>query len=416
MTVFTSGYRSLNLICAALALVLSLAGCSGDDGASGNGDSGADGACLETLCTAGTAQCFGNAVWTCSADGSAWSKSGCGGLQSCVDGACVDSVCQIPNKAQCDGEAGGTLCALDKLSESTFECAEGETCEEGACIGSSCEADETACGYRAVFSCVNGSWSSAKCDAGEFCVTDGAGSRCEPWVCEPGKGRCLGGVAMVCDADGSEESATPCSDSEVCDSGYCLPATCDQIAQGLAGAQPLDEDAMSAEGSADASGEGSEQGDVSAPGPEEVAPHPELEQISRIDFKLGGIPNTFDLVAQADYQESESRMVISASDGSRKLEINLAEVEPYTVGTWSDSDDSEVTAVICYHDGTANQTPPEGAGCSVGFSHASILYTLVINENNGDGYRVTGTFDTSLIDAMGGEVQFTEGTFDVLHK
>ena len=402
------------LIGAMLSFALCAFGCSGDEGGETGG--GAESGCLETRCVPGSAECYGNAVWTCNAEGSAWSKSGCGGLQSCVEGACVDSVCQIPLKSQCDDASSGSLCAADKLSESTFECAAEETCEEGVCIGGGCEADESACGYRALFTCVNGSWSGAKCDAGELCVTDSEGSRCEPWACEPGKGRCLGGAAMLCDAEGREESATPCSDSEVCESGYCVPATCDEIAQGLAGTQPLDEDAMVSDEAADTSGSDEEGGDALSSGPEEVAPHPELEKISSVNFKLGGIPNTFDLAAQADYQESESRMVISGSDGSRKLEINLAEVEPYTVGSWSDSDDSEVSAVLCYHDGTANQTPPEGAGCSVGFSHASILYALVIEENNGDGYRVTGTFDATLIDAMGGEVQFTEGTFDVLHK
>ena len=52
----------------------------------------------------------------------------------------------------------------------------------------------------------------------------------------------------------------------------------------------------------------------------------------------------------------------------------------------------------------------------MGFSHASSLYSLTIDANNGDGYRVTGSFSTTLVDASGGQVEFTEGTFDVLHK
>ena len=414
MTRCTLGQRPLIwLTFSALIIALSAAGCSSDEGSSDAEGSAAT--CSETRCTPGAVECFGNAVWTCDAAGLAWSKSGCGGLQSCVDGACVDSVCQIPLKAQCDDDVSGTLCAADKLSESTFECGADEVCEEGVCIGGGCEPEDSACGYRAVFSCVNGAWSGEKCDPGEICVTDDVGSRCEPWRCEPGKGRCEGGSALLCDAEGREEVVTACSGSQVCESGYCVAATCDEIDQGLAGVQPVDVDASSGAEDDDTTAS-AEPGDVGSPGPEEVAPHPELEKISTVTFKLGGIPNTFDLAAQADYQESESRMVISASDGSRKLEINLAEVEPYTVGTWSDSDDSEVSAVLCYHDGTANQTPPEGAGCSVGFSHASILYTLVIDENNGDGFRVIGTFGATLIDAMGGQVEFTEGAFDVLHK
>jgi hypothetical protein len=41
---------------------------------------------------------------------------------------------------------------------------------------------------------------------------------------------------------------------------------------------------------------------------------------------------------------------------------------------------------------------------------------MTIDANNGDGYRVTGSFEATLMDAFGGEIAFTEGTFDVLHK
>ena len=398
-----------------VSLALCVSGCSDDAG----GAEGDGAPCLDTVCVAGSASCYGNAVWTCRADGSGWDKEGCGGLMSCVAFACVDSVCQIPGKAQCDDEAGGRVCAADKQSETSFTCADGEVCDEGACISATCEAGQTTCGYRATFSCVNGSWSGTKCDAGELCVEDDGGARCESWSCEPGKARCEGGVSFVCDAAGGQETSTACSGSEVCEGGYCVAATCEQIAAGEAGPQETAEaDTSSSAEASDAASAGADDAGSGDSGPTEPepAPHPELEQISRIDFKLSGIPNTFDLAAQADYQDAEKRMVISGSDGVRKLEINLAEVEPYTVGVWSDTDDSDVLAVVCYYDGTVNQTPPEGAGCSVGFSHASSLYSLTIDANNGDGYRVTGSFETTLIDAMGGQIQFTEGTFDVLHK
>ncbi len=409
-----AGLRPSVLLFSGLFLMaLSLLACSSDEG----GESGEPGACSDTICVPGTSECFGNAIWTCLADGSDWSIEGCGGLQSCVEGVCVDSVCQIAGKSTCDDASGGSLCAEDKRSVSTFTCGEGERCEEGTCVSDTCEAGSTKCGYRALFTCVNGSWSAEKCDAGELCVSDDQGALCEPWFCQPGKARCEGGASLTCDVEGREEFSVACTDTEICVDGYCVAATCEQIDQGLTGAQPIDVDAQGSEASAADVGMPEEEMDAQAePGPEEVAPHPELEQISRIDFKIGGIPNTFDLVAQADYQESESRMVISASDGSRKLEINLAAVEPYTVGSWSDSDDSEVTAVLCYHDGTMNQTPPEGAGCSVGFSHASTLYALTIDANNGDGYRVTGSFTATLMDASGLSVEFSEGSFDVLHK
>ena len=416
MTVITLGHRPLkSMICMALcvAAALVVSACSDD-----SGDTEVDSsACAETVCTVGAAECYGNAVWTCESDGLGWSKEGCGGLMSCVAGACVDSECQIPGKSQCDDESGGRICAPDKQSEASFTCEAGEHCEEGACISDSCEADTTACGYRAVFSCVNGGWTGEKCSPGELCVSGDDGARCEPWSCEPGKARCEGGASAVCDVEGSEETVTACSADEVCEGGYCVTATCEQVAAGEAGPQSVEvSDVASDEGTPDVEGDEAEDATSADVGPVEPEPHPELEPISRIDFKLSGIPNNFGLAAQADYQGAESRMVISGSDGVRKLEINLAEVEPYTVGSWSDTDDTDVVAVVCYYDGTVNQTPPDGAGCSVGFSHASSLYSLTIDANNGDGYRVTGSFETTLIDALGGQIQFTEGTFDVLHK
>jgi hypothetical protein len=414
MTALKMGHRPLkSMVCCALALALCVGGCSDEPGVG----EGAESTCAETQCTAGVAACYGNAVWTCSSDGAGWSKSGCGGLMSCVDGACVDSVCPIAGKSQCEGDLGGTVCAADKLSKSDFTCAS-EVCEEGVCHSESCSPGEMLCGYRAVLSCDNGGkWSAVKCSSAELCVSDEVGARCEPWACELGKARCEAGASVVCDVLGSGETVTACSAAEVCESGYCVQATCDQIAAGEAGPQAVEESDTAEDGAGpDVAGQGGEADVTADVGPEPVAPHPGLEQVSRIDFKLSGIPNTFDLAAQGDYQGGESRMVISGSDGLRKLEVNLAPVELYTVGSWSDTDDSDIVAVFCYYDGTANQTPPEGAGCAVGFSHASTLYSMTIDANNGDGYRVTGSFEATLMDAFGGEIAFTEGTFDVLHK
>ena len=425
------------------------------------------------------------------------------------------------------------------MSETTVTCAAGEICQEGACVSETCTTGDTRCGDGALLTCEAGSnWASAACGAGEICTEDADGARCEDRVCQPLLASCDAGAAVVCDVDGRSETRTTCADDEICDMGYCVTATCDEIAAGHAGTiaagcaevceaifapdstdnvrecvgdladaqscEPPDgheegcditdracsEDIFLTEESCILAGytwgsvpyenedgcEGAEgtwtapwptyddshdvasckqwmkacdvstsaceelntawcecsdclaDQDALAPtadaaggatedaGPEEVAPHPGLEPISHISFKLSGIPNEFTLAAMADYQESDKRFVISASDGARKLEINLAPVEGYTVGAWSDSDDSDSSVAVCYHDGSQNETPPEGAGCSVGFSHAAILYILSIDQNNGDGSRVTGNFVATLVDSSNAELEFTEGTFDVLHQ
>jgi len=442
--------------------------------------------CSETRCDADEVRCFGNAVWTCAPGGLAWGKVGCGNLDTCQDGECIDrAVCLVAGKRECTDEAlGYTTCAADGLSEITTDCAAGEACQEGACLAEGCVTGDVRCGYRTVLTCeAGGSWSGAECSGGEICTEDDDGARCEDWTCQPLTSTCDGGTALACDLEGRSETRTDCGDDQICESGHCLTATCAEIDAGLSGAaaggctdlcemlfapdatdddlacagQSLTDEGLDVFSSCneptdtatcmDCMGAAS----VSAPvcgrvlsaclaipddipddpdagltdvtggsgedaGPEDVAAHPGLEPISRVDFKLNGIPNTFDLAAMADYQETDSRFVISASDGTRKLEINLTSVPGFSVGAWSDSDGSNASVAVCYHDGTANETPPDGAGCSVGFSHASILYALQVATNNGNGSRVTGTFAASMVDAANGQLEFTEGTFDVLHQ
>ena len=115
---------------------------------------------------------------------------------------------------------------------------------------------------------------------------------------------------------------------------------------------------------------------------------------------------------------SPAALAISASSSTdaRKLEINILPVEDFSVGVWSDSGEEETAVAVCYYDGTADPMPPEGAGCAVGFSHASILYTVEMTDNNGVGSRIGGSFSTTVMNTAGVELQLTEGTFDVLHK
>lgn len=141
---------------------------------------------------------------------------------------------------------------------------------------------------------------------------------------------------------------------------------------------------------------------------------PPLEKISKIAFKLGDIPYSFDRGAGADYVPGDSLLKVSA-DGKelRKIEIGFAPIDPFVVGNFDDTDSSGVTVIICYNDGV---TLAQAPGCPDGFSHSSTLYKATLTENNGEGSRVVGTFEATLEDANGLSTSLTEGTFDVLHK
>ncbi|PKN59458.1 MAG: hypothetical protein CVU56_00055 [Deltaproteobacteria bacterium HGW-Deltaproteobacteria-14] len=143
---------------------------------------------------------------------------------------------------------------------------------------------------------------------------------------------------------------------------------------------------------------------------------PGLEKISKITFKLGGVNNTFDVNGEADYipnGDPGSLFKISANKATRLIEINILPVDEFAVGSWSDTEFSEVGVLICYNDGTGVR---ELQACPVGFTHESIAYMVTVADNNGPGSYVQGTFSGTLQDADGGTLEITEGVFDVKHR
>lgn len=424
-------FATTNLLCLVLGLVLLGCGDSGDGGSAGS--------CEETICTAGEALCQGNSVWICADDGLSWNRSGCGLIKSCVNGACADRACLDLGVSNCIDASGGTRCAADGLESETFSCGVDDVCAGGQCVSSSCTDDDVACGSRATLLCNGGAWEATDCAGGELCVwDDSAGTAtCAAPACDAATAWCDGNTAHVCDFEGRIDSTTECGSGEVCDGGWCRAATCSEVELGYAaptgaglpgstvggdGGDGGTGGAIGGDGTggADAGGGTASDAGVDDAGgatePDDPGPFPGLEPISKIEFKLAGIPNTFDVNARADYVFADSNLKISGAASGRKIEMNFLPIDQFVLGDWNDTDGSEVVIVVCYHDGSANQTPPDGAGCSVGFSHASILYSGSLTNNNGPGSRVIGTFAATLLDAAGTQLEISEGSFDVLHK
>ncbi len=198
-----------------------------------------------------------------------------------------------------------------------------------------------------------------------------------------------------------------------------LAAALAPLACGGEDAEPVVDAAPDA--TADASGDlGGQDANPDAPGdaagPDAEVFVPPLEKISKIAFKLDGIPNSFDLGAGADYIPGDSLLKVSAGKGTRTIEIGFAPIDPFVVDSFSDTDATGVTVTICYYDGVTPQ--PKAPNCPEGFSHSSTLYKAALTENDdGDeGGRVVGTFEATLEDAQGATTSLTEGTFDVQHK
>ncbi|MEZ4265228.1 MAG: hypothetical protein R3F39_02530 [Myxococcota bacterium] len=369
---------------------------------------GEDSEFVDSLCTAGESKCLGNTVALCAPDGKSWQYSPCGN-QSCQAAACVARACQYLGGGICISDSKATLCPESGLSTDEITCSADETCVGGGCRKAACKTGEKICGYRATLECVAGAWQQTDCAAGEICAVTAGAPACTPTVCTPQLAVCDGSVSKVCNAQGSATADTTCGGSQICKGGYCQAKVA-----GVDDGPDATPDASGDLGGQDVTPDIAGDTASDTAGPDAEVFIPPLEKISKIAFKLGGISNSFDLGAGADYIPADSLLKVSAGKGTRKIEINFAPIDPFVVDNFDDTDSTGVTVIICYFDGVTPQ--PKAPNCPDGFSHSSTLYKATLTENNGEGSRVVGTFEATLEDAQGTKSQLTEGTFDVLHK
>ena len=397
---------STKLLLVALSglLSLSLLACPADDPAPPE--------CVASLCVAGQTECKGNYARTCDADGTAWLVTACGPTAYCAGGACRDrEECLVLGPA-CDAD-GATLWTCDITGKHSAACPSGQICPPtgDACAPQVCAGVEQRCGERTVLTCAAGAWQVTSCGAAEVCSEVGGVPTCVAQTCGPQFAWCTAGVAHVCALDGRSMSSESCGLGETCKSGFCQPIVCGVDDKPAAGA-----DASGVTDGSSVADSGAPAGDAPAadgPGPEPEVYIPPLEPIGTIAFELGGVPNKFDLNAQAIFVAADQQLKISAGKNNRRIEFNVAPVEELIVGKWTDTDTSEVTVTVCYHDGSLVQ---EVQGCTVGFSHSSILYDVTVDKNNGPGSWVEGAFEVTLRSDAGQELALQGGTFKVKRK
>jgi hypothetical protein len=407
--------------------------------------------CAETLCEAGETRCLGSVLATCELlDGEGepprWSYIPCGPFGACgVEGggqSCLKRNCHNLGGGTCDDTQTIRFCDVSGLATDTYDCGADEVCAGGSCAPTACEDGETRCGAASILTCADGVWAQSECGLGQLCADDSGEAVCGPQDCEPESAWCDEGVAHVCNHDGSAQAMTTCGEMEVCNSGFCEPLLCNGknnidlgsgldpsptdvldavIADAECGAgetKCLDEDSLDTceEGFWLTANCGQNQicGEVDGVDACKAKAAPPLEQVGVIKFTLAGVPNVFDLNARADYISAESMLKVSGAYGTRKIELNFVPIETLIVGAFSDTDTSETVLQVCYFDGLelVEKTP----GCAVGFSHSSTLYDAVIDQWNGIGSAVVGTFEATLETAAGSTLAITDGTFDVKQK
>lgn len=234
-----------------------LGGSGGTDGGGAAGAGGATGGAggQPQVCSPGTKQCSGLDVQTCTADGSAWTKtSTCPYV--CSAGACTGEC--SPGSNQCSGLSVQT-CNNQGQWQTTSTCP--FVCSAGACSGS-CVPSTKQCNGKDAQTCdANGGWQTTQtcpilcssgtctgsctpgtkqCSANKTQTCDNAGQWQDvqtcPFVCSagsctgscvPGTAKCTGGTPETCNASGAwvAGSACPFVCSNGSCTGVCMPGT-----------------------------------------------------------------------------------------------------------------------------------------------------------------------------------------------
>lgn len=210
------------------------------------GEACVDLACSDdaSVCEAGATSCDGNVLVTCEEDGAAEARTDCGD-QFCVEAggaaSCEAQRCE-PFASGCLDASAAFLCNDDGSDFEVFACEEGFACDAGACRVLVCEPGVVACDADRLVTCNDTGTERdvVACDDTEACAASPLGcacvdAACEPRVCVPGTGRCVGQAAQACADDGLGYLDPVSCDEGVCLAGECLPASCEPGASECAG-------------------------------------------------------------------------------------------------------------------------------------------------------------------------------------
>ena len=388
MTLFI---RNITLVAAVAVFIF--AGCGSEETSE----------CVANHCIEGQTACFGTGFASCSAAGT-WQVSGCGAASYCnpATKTCETRSCSKPGVGTCVANDKVSICSEDGSYSDEVACAADETCTGGACLKAECDQSSKACAFGKdgpVVMVCDGIWKvDTECESGQLCSDASGSAQCTAQACIPDARSCDGDVAVVCSGSGASESRTTCASNQTCSNGVCVAKIC--------GA------GSSVETDASSEGDGGAQEDAGPTEEEVFIPPP--DPIAMVEFDIGNIHHTFDLNAQAMYITGDSLLLILGQSGVRQFELRISPLDPDDVGNWTDTGDSEVGVLFCYNDGIGDDQP--FGGCQVGFTHASIEYDVTLEDNNGKGSWVKGTFSTTLVNSLNEQVRLQNGKFNVIFK
>ena len=192
----------------------------------------------DIVCEANERICDGvEAVLQCSPDGTQQDRFDCPGGTVCVQSddrtECNNLVCTA-NELGCADTDLAFVCDDTGTVRTDLPCGENQYCDAGLCEDQVCEPESAACDGDVRVTCnALGSLETRtpcaqepQCDIELGCAC--ANAACEPRVCRPDRGRCVGNdSAQACSDDGlSWGDIVPCEDDETCVLGSCLPTVC----------------------------------------------------------------------------------------------------------------------------------------------------------------------------------------------
>lgn len=374
------------------------------------------------VCEPGMTSCEGAFALTCNEAGTEMSATSCLNGQFCdsKEGACRISGCPSLGYRGCGDETTLSICVNGELVDEV--CGDGEVCHAGACVSEAL--DGTACGFQAVLTGTGTEIVETKCANGEACVVGDDEAFCTTLVCIPGSRTCRDGdgdgideLAQVCNFDGTGADSTlevNCGGGlGLCVEGFCSCGTPVEAPEDVETSTELDLDTVSG---VDITLEISDSvvlGDV-----------PELEVPDKAEARLDGSKISFDSFANALVvtnveNPDQSKLVVTFASGQKKIEMGLAGVSETWVGSADQSaGPGEAVGFIGYNDGSGvGQDSKWGAGTSPLGNGYGGTFSIIVEENDGPGGRIKGTFSGDLQLAQGEDgsetVSVTDGVFDV---
>lgn len=355
---------------------------------------------VDTLCTDGAFQCFGNVSTVCNTGGKSYTVTQCGTDKFCnaTSGKCEATVCE-KGSSKCAGSDSSEVCSADGSTKTVKPCSSAEMCLGGICVSKTCGGTQQKCGWNATLTCSAKAWAKADCKAGEMC--DPATFTCKPRACDGSTTQCNDDKtsAAVC-SDAGEWVVSACGGGNICQDGICHPEVSGTTVEDTASG--TDGDAMSLADTKDG------KTILELPPKDIQLDAPDLFQcvISQSATAPDGATPMVLTNASAAWLDTIQTLQITGAEGTTKVEIQVKgpDFAEFSTGTYTAVGAEAPDSLIGYSDGTGEPGK---------FQYQAADYTISVDEFGDVGGRIKGTFTAQLADGGGKKVWLLDGKFDI---